>query len=112
MSDDTYQTKVYETQGGDELVIASGGRLTIEAGATVTGLAAVTIQAAVADITENSGAIGGTQNGGFSALATAWDGTKYPTAAESALLIDAIRENSAKINDLLAKLRLAGVIAS
>lgn len=30
--------KVYKVQGGDELVVASGGKLTVKEGATVTGL--------------------------------------------------------------------------
>lgn len=32
MADATYQPKVYRKQGGDELVVASGGVITIEAG--------------------------------------------------------------------------------
>jgi hypothetical protein len=34
----TYNTKVYRKQGGAEMVIASGGTLTLEAGAVVNGL--------------------------------------------------------------------------
>lgn len=36
MTDATYQTKVYEKQGGDELVIASGGAITVESGGSLT----------------------------------------------------------------------------
>jgi len=35
MSDLTYQTKVYLKQGGDELVVASGGKITIESGGLI-----------------------------------------------------------------------------
>jgi hypothetical protein len=35
----TYQPKVYKKQGGTEMVIASGGTLTIESGATVSNSA-------------------------------------------------------------------------
>ncbi len=35
MSDSTYQGKVYRKQGGDELVVASGGKITVEAGGTI-----------------------------------------------------------------------------
>ena len=35
MSDNTYQAKVYEKQGGDELVVASGGKITVEAGGEI-----------------------------------------------------------------------------
>lgn len=37
MADDTYQTKVYDKQGGDEMVVASGGSITIESGGSITG---------------------------------------------------------------------------
>lgn len=36
MADATRQVKVYKTQGGDELVVASGGTLTLESGSTQT----------------------------------------------------------------------------
>lgn len=36
MPDGTYQPKVYRKQGGDELVVASGGTITMEAGGQVT----------------------------------------------------------------------------
>ncbi len=35
MTDSTYQTKVYTKQGGDELVVAIGGKITVEAGGTI-----------------------------------------------------------------------------
>lgn len=41
MADPTYGPKVYHKQGGDELVVASGGALTFEAGGGVTGPAEV-----------------------------------------------------------------------
>jgi hypothetical protein len=37
MPDATYTPKTYRKQGGDEFVIASGGRLTIESGGIVSG---------------------------------------------------------------------------
>jgi len=33
MADSTYQRKIYHKQGGDELVVANGGKITLEAGA-------------------------------------------------------------------------------
>lgn len=33
--DPTYQPKVHRRQGGDELVVASGGKITVEAGGTI-----------------------------------------------------------------------------
>lgn len=39
MADATYQPKAYRKQGGDEMVFASGGTLTLESGATLTDAA-------------------------------------------------------------------------
>lgn len=36
MTDNTYQTKVYRKQGGDTLVVASGGLIEVETGGTIT----------------------------------------------------------------------------
>ena len=44
MVDATYQPKVYDKQGGDELVVASGGAITVETGGTLT-VAGVTVDA-------------------------------------------------------------------
>lgn len=40
MSDSTYQPKVYKKQGGDELHVASGGKLVLESGGLITDEAA------------------------------------------------------------------------
>jgi len=42
MADASYQPKVYRKQGGDETVVASGGTLTLESGATLTSAATET----------------------------------------------------------------------
>lgn len=44
MTDSTYQSKVYDRQGGDEMVVASGGAITVESGGSLT-VAGVTIDA-------------------------------------------------------------------
>lgn len=69
-------------------------------------------QTAIADLTENSTDIGGSQDSNFASLSVAWNGSTDPTAAEGALLIDAIRENAAKTNAILAMLRASGALAS
>jgi len=46
MSDTSYQTKVYEKQGGDEVVVASGGKITEESGGAILGRAALNAYAA------------------------------------------------------------------
>lgn len=38
MTDTTYQTKVYIKQGGEELVIADGGKITVESGGSIEGI--------------------------------------------------------------------------
>jgi len=43
MSDRSYQTKVYTKQGGDELVVASGGKIKFEAGGILDASAGTTI---------------------------------------------------------------------
>lgn len=53
MPDNTYGPKVYRKQGGDELVVASGGKITIEAGGNV--LAPVAAYAVDGAITIQSG---------------------------------------------------------
>jgi hypothetical protein len=35
MADPSYQPKVYRKQGGAEMVIASGGKITVESGGTI-----------------------------------------------------------------------------
>lgn len=43
MADATYSPKVYRKQGGDEMVVASGGAITVESGGSLTlGVVAVT----------------------------------------------------------------------
>lgn len=54
MADSTYQPKVYKKRDGDELVIASGGKITAEAGGTiqqavVAGGSALTLTRALHD---------------------------------------------------------------
>jgi hypothetical protein len=38
MSDASYMPKVYRKHGGDELVIADGGKITVESGGTIEGI--------------------------------------------------------------------------
>ncbi len=49
MADATYEPKVYRRQGGDELVVASGGEINIESGGKIT--ADGTQASAIDDIT-------------------------------------------------------------
>lgn len=70
-------------------------------------------QAAVASLTENSTTIGGSQDDNFATLAMSvtWNGSSvYPSAADAALIIDALRETAAKVNAILVALRANGII--
>lgn len=130
-ADPTYQTKNYEAQGGEEWVV--GGVLTILPGATVTGLAAVVQQTALADLTENGGVIGGTNDGDLPVLSdlgtthialstsNTYTDAAVNTAVNTALdavvaklnaALEANRELAAKLNAALQKLRDAAVIAT
>lgn len=84
MVDATYQSKVYHKQGGDELVVASGGKINVETGGQI-----VVNGAQVAAITD----------------AVAISGGESPTEAEHNALVT-------KINAILAALRGAGIIAT
>jgi hypothetical protein len=46
MTDTTYNTKVYGKQGGDEVVVASGGKITEEPGGAILGRAVLNAYAA------------------------------------------------------------------
>lgn len=85
--DGTPQLRTYMVTAND------GSVVTIARGLTGT----VTLTN-TANLTENSTTIGGTKDGNFATLATAWNGSTYPTAAEGNLLIDAIREIADKVN--------------
>lgn len=70
---------------------------------------------AIANLTENSTTIGGSQESNVATLAmsVSWNGSSvYPSAADAALIIDGIRECMAKTNAILAALRAQGIIAN
>lgn len=77
-----------------------------------TGIAQATV---VAAITENSTTLGGTNDGNIPTLAMSvtWNGSSvYPSAADAVLIIAAIRECAAKTNELIAALKVAGLMAT
>lgn len=56
MADATYQPKVYKKAGGDELVVASGGTLTVESGAAITSAVGLRSSGAASGIGYATGA--------------------------------------------------------
>lgn len=85
----SYQPKVYKTDGGDTMKIASGGAVDVEAGGKI--LAAGTQAAHIADAVTN-----------------------YTTAGldTEAELITAINATNTKLNAILVALEGAGILAS
>jgi hypothetical protein len=79
MADATYGPKVYHKAGGDELVVASGGTLTIETGGSVVNNGAETITNANL-VSGASTAAAGSNTGNAGAL-PAGTGSVYPTTA-------------------------------
>lgn len=58
MADETYGPKVYHKQGGDEFVVASGGKVTVESGGMVNSEGGTaTSTAAAATVSAQSGVI-------------------------------------------------------
>lgn len=57
MVDTTYQTKVYEKQGGAEYVVASGGQLTVESGGKIVATLPTADPHVVGQLWSNSGVV-------------------------------------------------------
>lgn len=97
----SYNTKVYHEQGGDALVVASGGSIRVESGGTIT--AAGTQASAITDLTDSTG---GTANSTLAAVGVTNTGDR------SADINNNFADLAAKVNAILAALRGAGIIAS
>ncbi len=97
MADATYESKVYRKQGGAELVVASGGEINIESGGKIT--ADGTQASAVADLTDNSS---GTADGTIAAVSG---------SGADATINNNFADLADKVNNILAALRGAGIIA-
>jgi len=94
MSDESYQPKVYKTNGGDMLVVANGGTIKLEAGSLIVPASGA--QAAlVAAIT----AVAATQTASY-------------VQADAQSVVDLAMANKAAINAILIALTNLGIIAS
>lgn len=108
----SYQTKVYRKLGGDELVVASGGKITVEAGGSIVGGGDVTPQADIADITASNLAattstLSTEDTYTDAAVAASIDGGLAGVTAKVETRLDAL---DTKVNAILAALRTAGVL--
>lgn len=89
----SYQPKVYREQGGDKLVVASGGEIEVKTGGKVTA--------------------GGTQAAAIVSLTDSTTGTAGNTVDDATASVkDDIASLAAKINAILAALRGAGIIVT
>lgn len=111
MTDATYQPKVYVKQGGDELVIKSGGKINIEAGGVLavdgTQGAALTAQLTTITIADAEG----TPDYALSALTTT---TPYglATLAEMVSLLYVIRNLQIRMAEMEARMEAAGIVTA
>lgn len=105
-------TLVYFKQGGDELVVSAGGKITVESGGTIVGGGDVTPQADIADITPSNLAattitLSTTDTYSDAAVKSAVDTGLAGVTSKVETRFDAL---DSKVNALLAALRLAGVL--
>lgn len=109
MADPTYQTGVYLKQGGNELVVASGGQINVEAGGKIvvdgTQGAALTAQLTTITIADAAG----TPDYALSALTTS---TPYglATAAEAITLLYVIKNLQVRMAEMEARMEAAGLV--
>ncbi|WP_431861385.1 hypothetical protein [Azospirillum sp.] len=101
MADGTYQTKVYDKLGGDQMVVASGGSINIETGGKI--LANGTQASAIVSLTDSTG---GTANDTLAAVGATNGGDV------SGVINSNFADLGAKVNAILAALRGAGIVAS
>jgi hypothetical protein len=89
MSDATYQPEVYMADGGDELVVASGGKITND-GTQASNIADMTVTATLTGV----------------------DTDTDMTAAQAATIVTDLTAAATKINAIIAALEGVGVLAS
>lgn len=94
MADDTYTTKIQERDGGDTLAVASGGKIQVETGGSITPDSGTS--PSVAALTDNSG---GTSGGNVIASVT-----------DAASAANGIATLAAKVNAMRAALAALGIV--
>jgi len=109
MADASYVPKVYIKQGGEELVVASGGKINVEAGGVVavdgTQGAALTAQLTTITIADAAG----TPDYALQALTTT---SPYglATLAEAVSLLYVIKNLQTRMAEIEARLEGAGIV--
>ena len=110
MSDTTYNSKVYNKTGGDELVVASGGEINIESGGAITAAgtqgAALTTQLTLithtAPSTPDYALQDLVQNNGFG----------FVTADEGNTTLSVIKNLQTRLAEVEARLEAVGIVAA
>ena len=109
MADATYGPKVYHKQGGDELVVASGGTLNIETGGkiVVNGTQGAALTAQLTTITPADAA--GTPDYAIQAV-TATTPYGFVTAQEAITTLYVIKNLQTRLAEVEARLEAAGIV--
>lgn len=109
MADETYTTKVYRKQGGDELVVASGGKINVQPGGMIAadGTQAVGLTAQETTITHTAP---GTPDYAVQAL-TQTSPFGFVTADEGHTVLQVIANLQARLAEVEAALEGAGIVA-
>ena len=111
MADATYSPKVYRKQGGDELVVASGGALNIETGGVlkVNGTQGAALTAQLTTITPADAA--GTPDYAIAAI-TSTTPFGFSNAAEAITLLYVIQNLQVRLAEVEARLEAAGFVVA
>ena len=111
MTDSSFKSKVYRKQGGDEMVVASGGEINIESGGAITadGTQGAALTAQLTTITIADAA--GTPDYALQALTTT---SPYglATAAEAITLLYVIKNLQERMAEIEARLEAVGIVAA
>lgn len=111
MSDASYIPKVYHKQGGDELVVASGGSINIETGATITvnGTQGAALTAQLTTITPADAE--GTPDYAIAAI-TQTTPFGFASAQEAITVLYVIANLQARLAQVEARLEAVGLVAA
>ena len=111
MADSTYSPKVYRKQGGDELVVASGGALNIETGGVfkVNGTQGAALTAQLTTITPADAA--GTPDYAIAAI-TSTTPFGFSNAAEAITLLYVVQNLQVRLAEVEARLEAAGLVVA
>lgn len=109
MADTSYGPLVYHKQGGDELVVASGGVLNIETGGIIetNGTQGAALTAALTALTHTAP---GTPDYAIQALVQN-TGFGFVTADEGETVLNVIQNLVTRVGELEARLQAMGMIA-